>query len=317
MNTSPISDLAATRPSTALRGFAWFVLAYNIAVIVWGTAVRATGSGGGCGEHWPLCDGDLIVHHPGIATLIELSHRISSGIDVLFVLALVVWVFRAVPRRHFSRAWVVAVLVLTFNEALLGALLVEFGLVGHNHSPLRAAYLALHLANTLLLLGALAMTAHFLSRRAGFMRGSIAVRNPAVPLAGLGVTLFVAVTGSLAALGDTLYPAHNLMHAFSEDFSSHSSWLLRIRWLHPACAFLAGIFILWLVLRTLRRPTDQFLALGVMLLLFAQYLLGLADIAMLTPLWLQMAHLLGADLLWSSLVVLSARVCLVPRPSAA
>lgn len=316
MSTPTISEPSTARPSAALRGFAWGVLVYNIAVIVWGTAVRATGSGGGCGEHWPLCDGDLIVHHPGIATLIELSHRITSGIDVIAVIGLALWIFRALPRRHLSRAWVIAVVVFIFNEALLGALLVEFGLVGDNQSPARAAYLALHLTNTLLLLGALAMTAHFLSRRTGFMRGSLSIRNPAVPIAGLGVTLFVGVTGSLAALGDTLYPAHHLMHAMAEDFSSHSSWLLRIRWLHPAFAFLAGIFILWLVLRGLRRPADQFLALGVMIMLFVQYLLGLADLAMLTPIGMQMAHLCGADVLWISLVILSARLCLLPKAPA-
>ncbi len=308
---------AATRPSRALRGFAWGVLAYNVAVIVWGSAVRATGSGGGCGEHWPLCDGTLIVHHPAIATIIELSHRVTSGIDLVCVLALFFWTFWAVPRRHLARAFAIAVLVLTFNEALIGALLVELGLVADNASPERAAYLGLHLTNTLLLLGALALTAHLLSRQAATMRGSVALRGVGPAMAGLFAVLIVGVTGSLAALGDTLYPAHNLFRAIARDFSSGSSWLLRIRWLHPAFALIAGVFILWLVVRSLHRPADRALAYGVAALLLIQYWLGVADLALLTPLWLQMLHLLVADLLWIALVVLCARGCLVMRTGAA
>ena len=306
----------SVRPSAALRRFAWAVVAYNVAVIVWGSAVRATGSGGGCGEHWPLCDGTLIVHHPGIATLIELSHRITSGIDTLCVLALVLWTFLSTPKRHFARAFVIGVLVFTFIEALLGALLVELGLVAGNTSPIRAIYLGLHFTNTLLLLASLALTAHFLSRRSGVARGSLGVRAPGLALTGLIATLVVGVTGSLAALGDTLYPAHDLARAIAADFSVNSSWLLRIRWLHPAFAGLAGVFIVWLVLRSLRRPADRALALALVLLLCLQYLLGVADIAFLTPTWLQMTHLLGADLLWIALVVLCARICLIPAEAA-
>ena len=315
VTTSALSTDApvATRPSHALRSFAWGVLGYNVAVIVWGSAVRATGSGGGCGEHWPLCDGTLIVHHPAIATMIELSHRVTSGIDLVCVLALFLWTFRAVPRRHLARAFAIGVLVLTFNEALIGALLVELGLVANNASPERAAYLGLHLTNTLLLLGALALTAHFLSRQTGTMRGGVTMRAAGLAITGLAATLIVGVTGSLAALGDTLYPAHNLFRAIAQDFSPASSWLLRIRWLHPAFALIAGAFIVWLAVRSLRRPADRALSFGVIALLLIQYWLGVADLALLTPLWLQMAHLLVADLLWIALVVLCARVCLVAK----
>ena len=277
--------------------------------------MRATGSGGGCGEHWPLCDGTLVVHHPAIATLIELSHRVTSGIDLVCVLTLFAWIFATVPRRHAARAGVVTVLFFTFMEALLGALLVKLGLVANNHSPIRAVYLGLHFTNTLLLLAALAVTAHFLSRREGAMRGSLALRSPSLALIGLAATLVVGVSGSLAALGDTLYPAHNLLNALADDFSSGSSWLLRIRWVHPALSFIAGAFICWIVLRSLGRPANRRLALLLLLLLCVQYALGLADIALLTPTWLQMMHLLGADLLWITLVVLSARLCLVLRPN--
>jgi heme a synthase len=299
-------------PPRSLRRFAWGVLAYNVAVIVWGSAVRATGSGAGCGDHWPLCNGTLVQHHPAVATLIEFAHRATSGVDLLCVLALFFWTFAAAPRRHLARACAAAVLVLTLNEALLGALLVLLGHTAGDTSPSRAVYLGLHLTNTLLLLAALALTAHFLARRTAAMRGSVTLHSPALALTGLGATLIVGVTGSLAALGDTLYPAHNLLAAISQDFSSGSFWLLRIRWFHPAVSLMAGLFILWLALRALGQPRNRALAAGVLLLLGVQYLLGVADLAFLAPTSLQMTHLLGADLLWISLVLLAARTCLLP-----
>lgn len=319
MTTSAIPAAApsALRPSPALRRFAWLVLAYNVAVIVWGSAVRATSSGAGCGEHWPLCEGTLIVRHPAVATIIEFAHRASSGVDLLCVLALFFWTLAAAPRRHLARPFAVGVLVLTLNEALLGALLVLLGLTANNHSPARAIYLGLHLTNTLLLLAALTLTAHFLSRRTAMMRGTVTLRAPALAFTGLIAVLIVGVSGSLAALGDTLYPAHNLLSAIAQDFSSRSSWLLRIRWFHPAISLIAGAFIVWLVFRALRSAGDRPLAFGVLFLLGLQYLLGVLDLALLAPTAMQMTHLLGADLLWIALVILSARLCLIAKPAAA
>lgn len=318
---NPATSPAIQRPPAALRRFAWGLLAYNVAVIVWGAAVRATSSGAGCGDHWPLCNGTLVQHHPAVATLIEFAHRATSGVDLLCVVALLVWTFAAVPRRHLARAFAIAVIVLTLNEALLGALLVLLGHTAQDRSPSRAVYLGLHLTNTLLLLAALSMTAHFLSRRAEAMRGAVTVRSPRLALTGLAATLIVGVTGSLAALGDTLYPAHDLLTAIGQDFAPGGSWLLRIRWMHPAVSLLAGLFITWLLAQTLnprnpRQQADRPLGLGVLLLLVLQYLLGIADVALLAPTWLQMAHLFGADLLWIGLVIVSARTCIVTRTPA-
>jgi cytochrome c oxidase assembly protein subunit 15 len=147
------------------------------------------------------------------------------------------------------------------------------------------------------------------------MRGTVALRAPRLALTGLTATLIVGVTGSLAALGDTLYPAHNLVNAIAQDFAPGSSWLLQIRWLHPAISLIAGAFIVWLIVGSLRGPHRP-LALGVLALLALQYLLGVADMLLLAPTWMQMTHLLGADLLWIALVVLAARLCLVPATPA-
>lgn len=295
-----------------MHRFAWAVLVYNVGVILWGTIVRATGSGAGCGEHWPLCNGTVIQHSPRIETIIEFTHRAMSGVALIAVLVLLAWTFAATAKRHLARASVVAAAILTFNEALLGALLVLLGKVAHDQSASRAVYLSLHLANTLLLLAALALTAHFLSRTAGFMRGSVEHRAVGIASVGLLATLFVGVSGSLAALGDTLFPATSLSAALAEDFSSKSAWLLRIRWLHPTLGAIAGAFICWLIFTSAWKGRNRKLAVGVIALLALQYVLGIADITLLAPTWMQIVHLLGADTLWIALVVLTARVCLVP-----
>lgn len=313
MTTSAIPfPTAETHRSKSVQRFAWAVLLYNVAVILWGAVVRATGSGAGCGEHWPLCNGTVVQHHPAIATLIEFTHRSMSGIALVAILGLVFWIFRAVPRRHLARTAVVVSLILTLNEALLGALLVLLGKVAHDQSLSRAVYLALHFTNTLLMLAALALTAHFLSRTRGFMHGSVEWRSPAIAITGLLATLVVGVLGSLAALGDTLYPATSLRDALMQDFSTHGSWLIRLRWVHPTLSLVAGAFLLWIVYAGLRIASNRILAFSVAGFLLFQYALGVTDVLLLARTWIQVLHLFGADLLWITVIVLSARLCIRP-----
>jgi cytochrome c oxidase assembly protein subunit 15 len=302
-------------PSPALRNFAWAVLAYFIAVILWGAVVRATGAGAGCGNHWPLCNGTILQHSASANTMIEFSHRITSGISFFSAVGLLIWTFAATMRGHLARAASVAVVVLTLIEAILGALLVKLGLTAQSQSPLRPWYLALHLTNTLLLLAALTLTAHMLSRKHGYLRNSIRVVAPFGTIAGIIVVLIVGVTGSLAALGDTLFPATSLSSALAQDFSSTSGWLVRWRWTHPTIAFLASIFLIWIVVRAVQRSThwdNRRLSALVLILLALQYVLGVLDVVLLAPVWLQIAHLFGADILWAALVVLTARLTLQP-----
>jgi len=302
-------------PSPALRRFAWTVLAYFVAVILWGTLVRATGSGAGCGNHWPLCNGTVLQHSARVDTLIEFTHRITSGLSFFSVVGLLAWTFFGTVRGHLARAAAVASVGFTLIEATLGALLVKLGLTAQSQSPLRPAYLALHLANTLLLLAALTLTAHLLSRRKGYRRGSVRVVAPLGTVAGILAVMMVGVTGSLAALGDTLFPATSLGQSLAQDFSIHSGWLVRWRWTHPTIAFLSSIFLVWLLVRAARRSThwdNRSLSALVLLLLAVVYTLGILDVVLLAPLWLQVAHLLGADTLWIALVVLTARLTLEP-----
>jgi heme a synthase len=232
------------------------------------------------------------------------------------VVGLAIWTFAATARGHLARRLVLAAVIFTLVEAAIGALLVKLGLTAESRSPLRAPYLALHLTNTLLLLAALTLAAHMLGRRMGYMRGSVQWVRPVGTLLCLAVVLTVGVTGSLAALGDTLFPAQSLSAAMAQDFSAKSAWLIRWRWTHPTIAVLASICFLWIAARALQRSTywnNRGLAFLLLGLLGVQYLLGTMDILLLAPVWLQVAHLLGADLLWTTLVVLAARLTLQPK----
>jgi heme a synthase len=314
-SVAPSVDLRS-RPSPALRRFSWGVLAYFIAVILWGTLVRATGAGAGCGNHWPLCNGTVLQHSASTNTLIEFTHRITSGLSFFSAVGLLAWTFAGTVRGHLARAAAVATVAFTLVEAILGAFLVKLGLTAQSQSPLRPWYLALHLANTLLLLAALTLTAHLLSRTQGYLRSTIRLVAPFGAIASIVVVMVVGVTGSLAALGDTLFPATSLGSALAEDFSASSGWLVRWRWTHPTIAFIASIVLIWLLVRAAQRTAhwdNRGLSALVLLLLAAQYVLGVLDVVLLAPTWLQIAHLLGADVLWAALVVLTARLTLQPK----
>jgi cytochrome c oxidase assembly protein subunit 15 len=318
MPASAILSDSKLLPSSGLRRYAWAVLAYFIAAILWGTLVRATGSGDGCGNHWPLCNGTVIQPSPTMQTMIEFTHRVSAGaIGSIFILVLVIWVWMRTVPGHLARWFAGASAFFTITEGILGALLVKLGLTGTSQSPLRAPFLALHLSNTLLLVAALILTAHMLGRGSGYRWRDVRMVDPLGAFMGMVAVMIVAVTGSMAALGDTLFPATSLENSFDQDLSAKSSWLLRWRWTHPALAVLAAIFVVWLLIRAARRvgPWDnRRLATLVAGLLAAQYVLGVLDVWLLAPLWMQVTHLLGADLMWSALVVLTARLTLVPDP---
>jgi heme a synthase len=305
--TVPTKSTMRPEVSRALVRFAWAVVGYNVLVILWGALVRATGSGAGCGNHWPLCNGQVIPLSPRVDTIIEFTHRCMTGGSAFLVIGLLVWTFRGTVKGQAARTLAVVSMVLLLNEAFLGALLVKLGYVTGNQSVGRVVVLSVHLSNTLLLLAALTLTATLLgtgqtSRELG-ARGA----KKLWALLGLAATLVVGVSGSLAALGDTLFPASSLRAAFAQDFAAGSPWLLRLRGIHPASAVVAAIFVFWLVAQA-RRAGARRLAGLVLGLLGFQFVLGLADVVLLAPVWMQILHLLGADLYWVALVALATAV---------
>jgi cytochrome c oxidase assembly protein subunit 15 len=287
--------------------FAWGVVGYNVLVILWGALVRATGSGAGCGNHWPLCNGQVIPLSPRVDTVIEFTHRCMTGGATFVVIGLLVWTFRATVKGQAARVMAVASTVLLVNEALLGALLVKLGYVTGNQSTGRVVMLSIHLSNTLLLLAALTLTARLLGTGQMWSEVRLRGRNAVWATVGLVATLVVGVSGSLAALGDTLFPASSLRAAMEQDFAAASPWLLRLRGVHPVSAVIAGAFVLWLVAEGRRAGVGRMATIVIALLGF-QFALGLADVLLLAPVWMQIVHLLGADLYWVALVTVTSAV---------
>lgn len=149
-----------------LAKYAWGVLVYNLFVIVFGAFVRATGSGAGCGSHWPLCNGVMIPRAPAIETVIEFSHRLSSGVTLVLIAILIVQVWRTYPKGSALRKSSGFIGLFVIIKSLLGAGLVLFELVQHDASLARAISMMAHLLNTFLLLASLMVTAWWLTKGA-------------------------------------------------------------------------------------------------------------------------------------------------------
>lgn len=297
--------------------FAIGVLAYNLLVVMWGAYVRATGSGAGCGSHWPLCNGEVVPRPERIETVIEFSHRATSGLALLAVVGLLIWAFRAYPSGHRVRAGAVLSMGFMLLEAALGAGLVLFGLVEDDDSAFRAIAMAAHLVNTFLLIGALTVTAWWASGGPPF---SVRGEKPlAVPLAGaLLAMLALGVTGSIAALGDTLFPSASLAEGIRADFSDTAHFLLRLRVLHPVIAIGGGVYMIAVAGFIRRKRPDRATtraATALIALVLIQLSAGFLNLALLAPIWLQMVHLLLADLVWIALIILGASALREVRPA--
>ncbi|HEV8598162.1 MAG TPA: COX15/CtaA family protein [Gemmatimonadales bacterium] len=288
------------------RRFAWVVLGVNLFVILWGAFVRASGSGAGCGRHWPLCNGQLLPVEPGSSTLIELTHRVTSGVALLLVAVLFWWSRREFPRGHRARRWAGWSLGFISVEALIGAGLVLLALVGANDSLARAGYLAAHLLNTFLLLGSLALTANWAGAATRPSQAPAAGATRWLWSAGLLALLLVGMSGAVTALGDTLFPATSLAAGLRADTSSTAHLLVRLRVLHPVLALLTGAYLalmVWAVGRLRPGAGDNGWARAVVALVLLQLGAGLSNLLLLAPTALQLVHLLLADLLWISVVV--------------
>jgi len=294
----------------SLAVYAAIVLAWNVLVVLWGAYVRASGSGAGCGAHWPLCNGEVLPRAPAVATLIEFTHRTTSGVALLLVVGLIAWSFRTRAKGDRLRFWAAASGAFIVSEALLGAGLVLFRLVADDASTARAFAMVAHLLNTFALLASLALAARWAA--AGEARPDPAARRQRpspLLLAALAGLLLVASAGAVAALGNTLFPPRSLAEGLQQDFSATSHFLLRLRVLHPILGVGFGLFAgLAAAVTALQRGQPRVLQLAgvVISLVVVQMFCGVANLLLLAPVWLQIVHLLLADALWIALVVLAS-----------
>jgi heme a synthase len=316
-------------PPASSRRFQLFssaVLVYTLAVVLWGAFVRATGSGAGCGDHWPACNGAVIPREPTVATLIEYTHRVTSGLALVLAVVLCVWGLRAHAKGHPVRRASVLALVFMLTEAAVGAGLVLLQYVAHDQRIGRAFWMGAHLINTFLLIGAQALTVWWAGGRSRLVLRGQGLAGALVGGALAGVML-LGVSGAIAALGDTLFPASSLAEGLRQDLSETAHVLVRLRVLHPMLAVVVGAVVVAVATLIARLRPSAEVKRGAALLgvLYAvQLCAGLVNLVLLAPVWMQLVHLLLADLVWISLVCLSAaslaegapRAELRPSPSA-
>ena len=284
-----------------LKSLSFVTLAWNLLTILVGAAVRATGSGAGCGSHWPLCNGEVLPSIQASKTFIEFSHRLTSGVALLLVLILFILTLKQCPRPHLARRYASLALLFILTEAALGAGLVLFELVAENDSVARAIVIVLHLMNTLLLL--VGLVGHYLSlnplhRVASSPRAKYLMLLITV----LSVFFLIGSSGAITALGDTLFPSTSLLEGMREDLSTSAHFLIRLRAIHPFVAVAFGIGVLMLPLwAPLTKQVQRVLIAFVLM----QWGVGAINLVLLAPVSLQLLHLLVADLFWLYLVALT------------
>jgi heme A synthase len=295
------------------------LLVVTLLVILWGAYVRVTGSGAGCADHWPLCNGELVPRAPRTETLIELTHRVTSALCGLLSIVLLVQAFRVYDRGSLVRRAALWGFVLMVVEGAIGALLVKKGLVAKDTSQARAFVVGLHLCNTFLLLGAQALTLRF-------ARDPSPLRLRAQPLRTLlllvlcALFLILGASGAITALGDTLFPAASLAEGIAQDLAPEAHFLVRLRVWHPVLAMVTGALVLY-VAHELRASTGHVQvarwALRLSVLYVLQILAGFLNLFWLAPAPLQIVHLLLADLTWLALIFLAAEALAHGEPSSA
>jgi heme a synthase len=300
------------------------VLAYTVLVIVFGAWVRISGSGAGCGQHWPTCHGEIAHLPQSVETVIELTHRVTSGLCMLAAFALMVWGLVRFPRPSAVRWGVVLMMVFMVFEALLGAGLVLLELVGKNDSVSRAAVMAIHLTNTCLLTGAMTYVAW---ASGPSPRGPVRVRGGGLRSAslvgGLVLIVLVSMSGAVTALGDTLYPLAadgSIAEHLVGDQSATAHFLQRMRIVHPLMAVGVGLYLLWLAISlpgmgAEASPDVRRLGNIVAGLTVAQLCAGVINIMLSAPGWMQLVHLGLATCLWIALVLLTLTACSAPLPA--
>jgi heme A synthase len=303
------------RSRRSFARYAWAVLAFNLLVILWGAYVRATGSGAGCGSHWPLCNGEIVPRAPALATAIEFTHRVTSGLALLLVGGLGVAAWRRYPAGDAVRRAAAMSGFFIVVEALLGAGLVLLEYVADDTRAARGFWVAAHLANTLILIAALALTAWWAPARATRRKRAGGATIAALAIA-LGGMLVLGMSGAITALGDTLFPASTWEEGKAQTFAATAHVFVRLRLWHPALALAVGVAIFLAAGGAVRERPDAVvrrLAISLVGLYLAELFLGLANVRLLAPIELQMAHLLLADLAWIALVLLTAEVAVPGR----
>ncbi|MEP6900669.1 MAG: COX15/CtaA family protein [Actinomycetota bacterium] len=305
------------KTETKLSGFAkyaWFTLAFNLIVILWGVFLRASLSGDGCGEHWLTCGGEFIPSAPQLKTSIEFFHRITSSLAGIIVIILLIWAIINWRTKKSNKAVLLlkmstASLAFIVIEGILGGLLVLTGNTAANWTPTRPFWMAAHLVNTFTLIAILSLTAWFAGGGKSFNFN--VPRKILILLAVATVGIFVVgMSGSVAALSSMLFPSSTLSEGIAKDFSQTSHIILRLRVFHPILSISVGVFLAFLAgwLKSKAKESASVTRWSNILTIFVliQFGWGAITLVTLAPIVMQIVHLFLADAVWISFVLLSA-----------
>ena len=297
-----------SRVSKSVRAFQYFqiylwgILLFTVAVIISGDIVQATESGAGCGDSWPKCDGTLIPAFADVHVAIEFIHRMLTSVLSFGYLGLLVGGYLLFGRKHPVWRSILFSTAILLVEILLGASLVLFGWVEDNATWGRVIADSFHVVNTLVLLGSLVLII-FLSRPDGGIL--VAKSNPKrrYLIFAMLIVILITVTGTINSLADTLYLSD---HVVVEE-TPIAQLLVSVRAIHPLIAIIGGFAIIGFLYLVIEEPSAQKSALGfaVFGVIFLQFLSGVFNIVLLTPVETQIIHLGLADTLWILLVFFS------------
>ncbi len=299
---------------SAFAKYACFALAFNVLVILWGVFLRASKSGDGCGEHWLTCHGEVIPSAPELKTIIEFSHRMSTAIDGIVMLVLLIWAIKiwySARDRQAQQILIAAAASMFFviTEAAVGAGLVLTGNTAEAITDARPFWAIGHLVNTFILLAFLTFTAWLATgkRRLSFRGNGRSIALIAIAVVGL---LIVGMSGSLAALSNMLFPSASIAEGIAKDFSAASNAILRLRLSHPILSILVAVYIIF-VSGYLKQRSGGDGAVAkwsnwLSILVLVQIAFGAATLLTLGPIVMQLGHLLLADLIWIVFVLFAA-----------
>ncbi|MGH7515814.1 MAG: COX15/CtaA family protein, partial [Gemmatimonadales bacterium] len=305
-----------------LRRLAWTGATLALGLIVLGGVVRITGSGMGCGDHWPRCDGQWFPPLD-LPTLIEIGHRWVAALVSLVVLAVAIVAWRRHRDEPSLRTPALLALALLVVQVLLGAVTVKLALPPW--------VIITHLANAMVLLGVL-MT---VGLRAGREDETAERRNGGTTEGGKngrhpdhGLVLATAALGFVVILfGAQVANFHAGLLCLGFPLCGNgvlppAAPLAALHWTHRVLAFAFLGLAAVMVSRVSGRadPAGRRLGRAATLVLaatVAQIGVAAAMVLNLLPPGLRVLHLLVGSLVWAALVVLafrSARTPALPEP---
>jgi len=275
---------------------AWTAATFTYLLIILGAIVRITGSGLGCGEHWPLCNGKLLPPLD-LPTMIEYGHRLAAAAVTVLVTALAVyawWLRRETGNEKRETPGVAAYMALTLLvlQVGLGAVTVKLSLPPWT--------VIVHLGTAMLLLATLIVAAK-LTPGASPVNTELPITPGSRPglvgivalVLGFVTVLFGALTANLGAASACLgFPLCN------GQVVPAGSYLQHIHWTHRLLAYTLFAYVVWWAVRSRRRGAWYLVALVTL-----QVAVAAAMVLFALPQPLQAAHVAVGAAVWTGLVL--------------